>query len=511
MFAKFRGRSLWRLGRRNYALGLLRPRNNVAISEGRLDQLLEAEITTMSMQEARSLSVRDMMDLGQRPETLAALLNEELPVRYARRISMLEALPEWQGKDSIRHVREMYIKSFKELRLCSAEGMSESGLRLTLAKIKRRHTRTNLLVQSFKEYLQQEQLTETQINDWLDQFFKLRISTNLLISQFLEIANDASQGSEADASFDPYQSFISTKCDPLKIAEHAANVIQDLCHEWYGSAPKIIVTDAGAVPFTFVPRYMFYILSELLKNAVRATVEQHSFAGGSEMVPITLVVCTGRGVTSVRISDTGGGIPVDRLPRVWSYLYTTAQPQDVPITRESVDAPTRLRHVEMSMQPGHSLLDQDEDTSQEHRILLRSPLAGLGCGLPLSRLYAEYLGGRLKLQTLPRYGTDVFVYLNSVGNCISAAGQNVPQRTRLHYIGGREHVVANAPDVFALPYTAACKLVLPHCTYIKASSYMNRQVCKDYINIDTELIHTRSKQAIAMAASCMYLQIKSNT
>ena len=135
-----------------------------------------------------------------------------------------------------------------------------------------------------QEYLQQEQLTETQINDWplftesdqvswgrvydglfmamlacvklnltcdaelpkskqpdsprLDQFFKLRISTNLLISQFLEIANDASQGSgsseksccrrmtvlsrkcglqtavqgEADASFDPYQSFISTKC-----------------------------------------------------------------------------------------------------------------------------------------------------------------------------------------------------------------------------------------------------------------------------------------------------------
>lgn len=415
--AKSCGRSLWRLGPRSYALHLLRPRNNVAISEGRLDQLLEAEITTMSMQEARSLSVRDMMDLGQRPETLAALLNEELPVRYARRISMLEALPEWQGKDSIRHVREMYIKSFKELRFCSAEGMSESGLRLTLAKIKRRHTRTNLLVQSFKEYLQQEQLTETQINDWLDQFFKLRISTNLLISQFLEIANDASQGSEADASFDPYQSFISTKCDPLKIAEHAANVIQDLCHEWYGSAPKIIVTDAGAVPFTFVPRYMFYILSELLKNAVRATVEQHSFTGCSEMVPITLVVCTGRGVTSVRISDTGGGIPVDRLPRVWSYLYTTAQPQDVPITRESVDAPTRLRHVEMSMQPGHSLLDQDEDTSQEHRILLRSPLAGLGCGLPLSRLYAEYLGGRLKLQTLPRYGTDVFVYLNSVGNC----------------------------------------------------------------------------------------------
>ena len=33
----------------------------------------------------------------------------------------------------------------------------------------------------------------------------------------------------------------------------------------------------------------------------------------------------------------------------------------------------------------------------------RSPLAGLGCGLPLSRLYAEYMGGRVKLQTMPRW------------------------------------------------------------------------------------------------------------
>ena len=74
--------------------------------EGRLDQLLAAEITTMAMhevccssisccsamtspsssslcfsvfaklEEARSLSVRDMMDLGQTPDTLTALLNE---------------------------------------------------------------------------------------------------------------------------------------------------------------------------------------------------------------------------------------------------------------------------------------------------------------------------------------------------------------------------------------------------------------------------------------------------
>ncbi|CAK9053619.1 unnamed protein product [Durusdinium trenchii] len=386
-------------------------RSNVALSENRLSQLLEAEITTMAMQEARSMSLQDVMDLGKQPAALAELLNEELPVRYARRISMLEALPEWQTKESIRHVREMYVKSFKELRM--VDHLSEFELRLCLAKIKRRHCRTNLLVQGFKEYLHQKDLSEQQINDWLDEFFKLRISTNLLISQFLEMAEDESLGSEAEAAakLDSYQSFISTQCDPLKIAQHAADVIQKLCEQWYGRAPKIIVTDAGAVPFTFVPRYMFYILSELLKNSVRATVEHSS----DSMGPVTLVVCTGKGITSVRVSDEGGGIPTDSLTHVWSYLYTTAQPMDIPVTREGVDAPTELQRLEMSIEPRTSLSLIDE-TSEEHRILLRSPLAGLGCGLPLSKLYAEYLGGRMKLQTMPRYGTDVFVYLNSVGN-----------------------------------------------------------------------------------------------
>lgn len=52
------------------------------------------------------MSLQDVMDLGKQPAALAELLNEELPVRYARRISMLEALPEWQTKESIRLERK---------------------------------------------------------------------------------------------------------------------------------------------------------------------------------------------------------------------------------------------------------------------------------------------------------------------------------------------------------------------------------------------------------------------
>ena len=41
-------------------------------------------------------------------------------------------------------------------------------------------------------------------------------------------------------------------------------------------------------------------------------------------------------------------------------------------------------------------------------------LAGYGIGLPLSRLYARYLGGSLNLVSLPGYGTSVDLFLRRV-------------------------------------------------------------------------------------------------
>jgi len=42
-------------------------------------------------------------------------------------------------------------------------------------------------------------------------------------------------------------------------------------------------------------------------------------------------------------------------------------------------------------------------------------LAGYGFGLPLSRLYARYFGGDLRILSLDGYGTDAYLTLNRLG------------------------------------------------------------------------------------------------
>ena len=69
---------------------------------------------------------------------------------------------------------------------------------------------------------------------------------------------------------------------------------------------------------------------------------------------------------TIKISDEGGGIPRSAIPLVWTYMYTT------------VDSTPEL-------DPSFNATD------------FNAPMAGFGYGLPISRLYARYFGGDLKL------------------------------------------------------------------------------------------------------------------
>ncbi|KAJ1923367.1 [Pyruvate dehydrogenase (acetyl-transferring)] kinase isozyme 2, partial [Tieghemiomyces parasiticus] len=46
----------------------------------------------------------------------------------------------------------------------------------------------------------------------------------------------------------------------------------------------------------------------------------------------------------------------------------------------------------------------------------KAPMAGFGYGLPISRCYARYFGGDLKLISMEGYGTDAYLHLSRLSD-----------------------------------------------------------------------------------------------
>lgn len=202
--------------------------------------------------------------------------------------------------------------------------------------------------------------------------------------------------------------------------------------------------------YSYVPVHLEYILTEILKNSYRATVEHHLSSQGSSarnplpdisitIAPPTSVHGDGRPrYLSLRVRDRGGGVPQENIDRIFSYAFTTAgrnahQNHDEdssggPYAAQAVGGSAALAN---SNSPHGEVSLFGEITSKGLQTGLGT-IAGLGYGcvstdntidnaflnngfrLPMARLYANYFGGSLQLVSLHGYGADCFIKLRSL-------------------------------------------------------------------------------------------------
>lgn len=234
----------------------------------------------------------------------------------------------------------------------------------TLQHIKRRHDGVvTTVAQGILEYKRKRQRMQIDqnIQAFLDRFYMSRIGIRMLIGQHIALTD---QNHHRDPN---YVGIICTKTNVRDLAQEAIENARFVCEDHYGlfDAPKIQLVCPPDLNFMYVPGHLSHMLFETLKNSLRAVVETHG--ADKEEFPVTkVVVAEGKEDITIKISDEGGGIPRSAIPLAWTYMYTT------------VDSTPSL--------------DPDFDKSD-----FKAPMAGFGYGLPISRLYARYFGGDLKL------------------------------------------------------------------------------------------------------------------
>ncbi|KAF4975951.1 hypothetical protein FZEAL_7331 [Fusarium zealandicum] len=424
--------------------GLLTQRCNYS------NKVSDDEIATLARQHQHPLSLADLVRHGRPPLSEESLLSSAnfalslLPVRLAHRIQALRNLPYIVvSNPNISRIYNNYLHSLSILLPywhATREGRpistTEDEVRFTnvLAELVATHTDTiPILAKGFLEcrrYISPEEVTR-----FLDQHLRARIGTRLIAEQHIALHFSSQPHFDPGASPTPcpehpsYIGVIDTALRPAQIVESCAGFVADICELRYGVRPLLYIDGEPDTTFAFVPMHLEYIVTELLKNAFRATIENKS----REPVIVTVAPepairqnpppapspakdpapAVGRpsedddrgaiaplddnapGVT-IRIRDRGGGIPPDVVPSIWSYSFTTFT-DDADSIPGSSSGNDGLSAISTASTGGSSI-------------------AGLGYGLPLSRAYAEYFGGGIAVQSLSGWGTDVYLRLKGVGN-----------------------------------------------------------------------------------------------
>ncbi|XP_021889533.1 pyruvate dehydrogenase (acetyl-transferring) kinase, mitochondrial isoform X2 [Carica papaya] len=336
------------------------------------------------------VSLRYMMEFGSKPThknllISAHFLHKELAIRIARRAIELERLPYGlSAKPAVLKVRNWYLDSFRDLRsFPEIKDMNdEKEFTQMIKAIKVRHNNVvptmALGVQQLKKDMDPKIVYGDlhEIHQFLDRFYMSRIGIRMLIGQHVELHNP---NPPPDCV-----GYIHTKMSPVEVARNASEDARAICLREYGSAPDVNIYGDPSFTFPYVPTHLHLMVFELVKNSLRAVQERYMDLD-KVAPPVRIIVAEGIEDVTIKVSDEGGGIPRSGLPKIFTYLYSTAKnPLD-----EYLDLGTGAEMVTM---------------------------AGYGYGLPISRLYARYFGGDLQIISMEGYGTDAYLHLSRLGD-----------------------------------------------------------------------------------------------
>ncbi|WFD25488.1 hypothetical protein MNAN1_000448 [Malassezia nana] len=316
----------------------------------------------------------------------AKYTQQELPVRLARRVRQFYSLPFIVGTNPyIQEVARLYASSFARLSEVKPIETLEDNDEFVEKLQKLVDDHADIVPTLSRGFIEcGEYMDSMKVSNFLNAALHSRIGVRIIAEQHLALSATAKNAGEGQkrsgAHLTPTSvGIVDTEMAPADVIRQSSEYVRALCEATFEMAPEVVFEGEVDARTMGIPVHLDYVMTELLKNAFRATVETYrarrrAGTASAEIPPITVTLASTPSHVSVRIRDAGGGIPPENMAHIFDYAYTS-------VNKESKDTGNHGMGGEDPMDISSSALQSSMGT-----------LAGLGYGLPLSRLYLNYFG-----------------------------------------------------------------------------------------------------------------------
>ncbi|KAG0657172.1 hypothetical protein C6P45_002520 [Maudiozyma exigua] len=273
----------------------------------------------------------------------------------------------------------------------------KSRMKLLMRKFLDDHQDTlQILSEGMTEIM--ESYHQDSVFQFLNEHLQNRITMKLLATHYVELISQQERRPQPKSQ-DLLSGKIGIIQQDVPIASFIKRIyefVNDLCLLKYDHQPiNLIFTEGENIKFSCIPLILEYIMTEILKNSMRATIES-SIKKNNESpkdVEISIFEASANKIM-IRVRDYGGGIPQAIEKKIFDYSYTSTTPDNKDNSGKDIDD-LHCSVTEDQMIPGETV----------HNI------AGMGFGLPLCKTYLELFGGKIDIQSLSGRGTDVYITL----------------------------------------------------------------------------------------------------
>ncbi|KAL9939689.1 hypothetical protein V8E36_001506, partial [Tilletia maclaganii] len=282
----------------------------------------------------------------------AEWVRKELPIRIAHRLRDLQALPfVVMSNPNLESVYRKYFTAFESLRkLPPIRSIDDNEKFVSQLRYHLNDHLTVIPSLALGMVESSHLLAPAQLDGFMERMLRSRISRRVLAEQHIALSDslddpfhfpDSSQ--EGQSSSGSHIGIIYTHLSPASVVRKSARLLRDVLKKEFPDAermPPVAMDGNLDCQFSYIPEHLEYVIFELLKNAMRATLRRPVSEWDDPPILATIVEGPPEEDLVIRISDSGGGIPDALLhhpaPRAASELMQPESPLSNTIPDSSI-------------------------------------------------------------------------------------------------------------------------------------------------------------------------------